>query len=257
MERRRFLQHAPWSSRRTSWIAPQLPCVPDADEADLRLLLMRDDLGDVAPTYEPTYGMDIRATATVVHYPKLIYEIGTQRGILVPSFLSKGDERTRMLDLSHVVANLVSNTPGVTNTVYISAGGWINGIDMGRKDQRGRMNPLENILAPVNQAFSSIECHDLSVANIVVHPSRAKMFTDLDKKVFVTASSEERKQGIVGHLWSGTVLQSSKCKSNEILLATEPEYVGPMPVWYENEREIKVGMAVHNDYAVAKIVFIR
>lgn len=252
MDRRRFLQLLAGA-----WIAPQLPDT-GADEADLRLLLMRDELGDVAPTYEPTYGMDIRAVATVVHYPKLIYEIGTERGIIVPSFLSKGDKRTRMLDMSHVVANLLSNTPGAMKRVYVSesAGGWINAVDMGRKDERARMNPLKDILAPINQAFASIECHDLSVANIVVHPKRAKLFTDLDKNTFMRADSEQRKRGIVGHLWSGTVLQSSRCNSNEILLTAEPEYVGPMPVWYENEREMKAGMAVHNDYTVAKLVFI-
>lgn len=121
----------------------------------------------------------------------------------------------------------------------------------------------------LNQAFSTIEAHDLTVAKIVMHAQRYADVRNWGKTVFDEATTREvLTSGLYGHIWTADIHVSSRMSTTTVLLLAPADYVGAFPIrqditvlpaddpirislgWVIYE---EVGVVVINDYAVARV----
>ena len=124
-------------------------------------------------------------------------------------------------------------------------------------------------LTALNQAFATIESHDLTVAKIIMHAQRYADVRNFGKTVYDEATQREvLTSGLFGHLWTADIHVSSRMPTGTVLLLAPADYVGAFPIrqditvlpaddpkklrlgWIVYE---EVGICVINDYAVAKI----
>lgn len=121
----------------------------------------------------------------------------------------------------------------------------------------------------LNQAFATIESHDLTVAKILMHAQRYADMRNLGKTVFDEATQREvLTSGLFGHLWTADIHVSSRMATNTVLLAAPGEYVGAFPIRQDitvlpadNPKLLRLGWVIYeeigivviNDYSVAKI----
>ena len=124
-------------------------------------------------------------------------------------------------------------------------------------------------LTALNQAFATIESHDLTVAKIIMHAQRYADVRNFGKTVYDEATQREvLTSGLFGHLWTADIHVSSRMPTGTVLLLAPADYVGAFPIrqditvlpaddpkklrlgWVVYE---EVGIVVINDYAVAKI----
>jgi hypothetical protein len=124
-------------------------------------------------------------------------------------------------------------------------------------------------LTALNQAFATIESHDLTVAKIVMHAQRYADVRNFGKTVYDEATSREvLTSGLFGHLWTADIHVSSKMPTDTVMLLAPADYVGAFPIrqditvlpaddpkrlrlgWVIYE---EIGIVVINDYAVARI----
>jgi len=124
-------------------------------------------------------------------------------------------------------------------------------------------------LTALNQAFATIESHDLTVAKIVMHAQRYADVRNFGKTVYDEATQREvLTSGLFGHLWTADIHVSSRMPTTTVLLTAPAEYVGAFPVRQDitvlpadDPKKLRlgwviyeeVGIVVINDYAVAKI----
>ena len=124
-------------------------------------------------------------------------------------------------------------------------------------------------LTALNQAFATIEAHDLTVAKIVMHAQRYADMRNLGKTVFDEATQREvLTSGLFGHLWTADIHVSSRMPTNTVLILAPADYVGAFPVRQDitvlpadDPKKLRlgwviyeeVGVCVINDYAVARV----
>lgn len=124
-------------------------------------------------------------------------------------------------------------------------------------------------ITALNQAFSTIEAHDLTVAKIVMHAQRYADVRNFGKTVFDEATQREvLTSGLFGHLWTADIHVSSRMPTTTVLLLAPADYVGAFPIRQDitvlpadDPRNLRlgwviyeeVGVVVINDYACAKV----
>jgi len=125
-------------------------------------------------------------------------------------------------------------------------------------------------LTALNQAFVTIESHDLTVAKIVMHAQRYGDVRNFGKTVYDEASQREvLTSGLFGHLFTADIHVSSRMPTDTVLLLAPADYVGCFPIRQDitvlpadDPRHLRlgwviyeeIGIVVMNDYAVAKVV---
>jgi len=124
-------------------------------------------------------------------------------------------------------------------------------------------------LNALNQAFATVESHDLTVGKIVCHALRYADIRNFGKTVYDEATQKEvLTTGLFGHLFTADIHVSSKCPTDTVLLLAPAEYVGAFPIRQDitvlpadDPKKLRLGWVVYeeigivviNDYAVAKV----
>jgi hypothetical protein len=124
-------------------------------------------------------------------------------------------------------------------------------------------------LTALNQAFATIEGHDLTVAKIVMHAQRYADVRNFGKTVYDEATQREvLTSGLFGHLWTADIHVSSRMPTTTVLLLAPADYVGAFPIRQDitvlpadDPRKLRLGWVIYeeigivviNDYAVARV----
>jgi hypothetical protein len=124
-------------------------------------------------------------------------------------------------------------------------------------------------LAALNQAFATIEQHDLTVGKLVMHALRYADIRNLGKTVYDEATQKEvLTTGLFGHLFTADIHVSSKCPTDTVYLLAPAEYVGAFPIRQDitvlpadDPKKLRLGWVIYeevgiviiNSYAVAKV----
>jgi len=235
-----------------------------------RKLLMVDELPQGAYA---RYEKDVRATAAVISRRGAVPDMITEgEEILVPTFEIATNPTIRLsevkarrfyiVDRAQIKAkeaiqkeedlnifNAVLATVTAANTV-ISTGGALS-------------------LNALNQAFATIEQHDLTVGKIVLHALRYADIRNFGKTVYDEATQKEvLTTGLFGHLFTADIHVSSKMPTALVLLLAPAEYVGAFPIRQDitvlpadDPKKLRLGWVIYeeigiviiNDYAVAEI----
>ncbi len=121
----------------------------------------------------------------------------------------------------------------------------------------------------LNQAFATIEQHDLTVGKIVTHALRYADIRNWGKTVYDEATQKEvLTTGLFGHIFTADIHVSSKCPYANVYLLAPAEYVGAFPVRQDitvlpadDPKKLRLGWVIYeeigiviiNNYAVAKV----
>lgn len=124
-------------------------------------------------------------------------------------------------------------------------------------------------LTALNQAFATIESHDLTVGKIIMHAQRYSDVRAWGKNTYDEATQREvLTSGLFGHLYTADIHVSSRMPVATVLLLAPADYVGAFPIrtditvmpaddpvhvrlgWVIWE---EVGIVVINSYAIAKV----
>lgn len=124
-------------------------------------------------------------------------------------------------------------------------------------------------LTALNQAFATIEAHDLTVAKIVMHAQRYADVRGFGKTVYDEATQREvLTSGLFGHLFTADIHVSSRMPITTVLLLAPADYVGAFPIRQDitvipadDPRKLRlgwvifeeIGIVIINNYAVARI----
>jgi len=124
-------------------------------------------------------------------------------------------------------------------------------------------------LNALNQAFATIEQHDLTVGKIVCHALRYADIRNFGKTHYDEATQKEvLTTGLFGHLFTADIHVSSKCPTDTVLLLAPAEYVGAFPIRQDitvlpadDPKKLRLGWVIYeevgiviiNSYAVAKV----
>jgi hypothetical protein len=124
-------------------------------------------------------------------------------------------------------------------------------------------------LTALNQAFATIEAHDLTVAKIVMHAQRYADVRNFGKTVYDEATQREvLTSGLFGHLWTADIHVSSRMPTTTVLLLAPADYVGAFPIRQDitvlpadDPKKLRLGWVIYeeigiviiNDYAVARV----
>ena len=235
-----------------------------------RKLLMVDELPQGAYA---RYEKDVRVTATVISRrgatPETIIE-GEE--VLVPTFEIATNPTIRLsevkarrfyiVDRAQIKAkealqkeedlnifNAINSAVDAAHTV-LSGGGALT-------------------LNALNQAFATIEQHDLTVGKIICHALRYADIRNFGKTVYDEATQKEvLTTGLFGHLFTADIHVSSKMPVATVFLLAPAEYVGAMPIRQDitvlpcdDPKKLRLGWVIYeeigivviNNYAVAKI----
>ena len=235
-----------------------------------RKLLMVDELPQGALA---RYEKDVRATATVISrrggVPDQIVE-GEE--ILVPTFEIATNPTIRIsevkarrfyiVDRAQIKAkeaiqkeedtnifNAINAAVPAANTV-VSTGGALS-------------------VSALNQAFATIEQHDLTVGKVVCHALRYADIRNWGKTVYDEATQKEvLTTGLFGHIWTADIHVSSRVPTTTVFILAPAEYVGAFPVRQDitvlpadDPKKLRLGWVIYeeigiviiNDYATAKV----
>lgn len=124
-------------------------------------------------------------------------------------------------------------------------------------------------LTALNQAFATIESHDLTVAKVIMHAQRYADVRAWGKTVYDEATQREvLTSGLFGHIWTADIHVSSRMPTTTVLLTAPADYVGALPIRQDitvipadDPRRLRLGWVIYeeigivviNDYAVAKV----
>ena len=236
-----------------------------------RKLLMVDELPQGAYA---RYEKDVRAVAWVISRRGAVPDMITEgEEILVPTFEIATNPTIRLsevkarrfyiVDRAQIKAKEAIQKEEDTNifnaieasvpaaNVVVSTGGALS-------------------LNALNQAFATIEQHDLTVAKIVCHALRYADIRNFGKTVYDEATQKEvLTTGLFGHLFTADIHVSSRCPVANVYLLAPAEYVGAFPVRQDitvlpadDPKKLRIGWIVYeeigiviiNDYATAKVV---
>lgn len=235
-----------------------------------RKLLMVDELPQGAL---PRYERDVRATAVVISRRGGVpWQIQEGEEVLVPTFEIATNPQIRLSEIK-------------ARRFYIVDRAQIKAKEAIQKEED--TNIFNAILAAVNaahtvtatggaltltalnQAFATIEAHDLTVAKIVMHAQRYADVRNFGKTVYDEATQREvLTSGLFGHLWTADIHVSSRMSTSTVLLLAPADYVGAFPVRQDitvlpadDPRRISIGWVIYeeigivviNDYSVARV----
>jgi hypothetical protein len=124
-------------------------------------------------------------------------------------------------------------------------------------------------LSALNQAFATVETHDLTVAKIVMHAQRYADVRNWGKTVYDEATQREvLTSGLFGHIWTADIHVSSRMPTNTVLVLAPADYVGAFPVRQDitvlpadDPKKLRLGWVIYeeigivviNNYACAKV----
>lgn len=124
-------------------------------------------------------------------------------------------------------------------------------------------------ITALNQAFATVEQHDLIVGKITMHPLRYADVRNWGKTVYDEATTKEvLTTGLFGHIWTADIHVSSRMPTTEVYVLAPPEYVGAMPIRQDitvlpaDEPRVlrlgwviyeEIGLVVINPYSCAKV----
>ena len=124
-------------------------------------------------------------------------------------------------------------------------------------------------LTALNQAFATVESHDLTVGKIVMHAQRYADVRNFGKTVYDEATQREvLTSGLFGHLWTADIHVSSRMLTTTVMLLAPSDYVGAFPIRQDitvlpadDPKKLRlgwviyeeVGIVVINDYAIARV----
>jgi hypothetical protein len=235
-----------------------------------RKLLMVDELPQGAYA---RYEKDVRATAHAISRRGAVPDMITEgEEILVPTFEIATNPTIRLsevkarrfyiVDRAQIKAkeaiqkeedlnifNAVNAAVDAAHTV-VSTGGTLT-------------------LNALNQAFATIEQHDLTVGKIVCHALRYADIRNFGKTVYDEATQKEvLTTGLFGHLFTADIHVSSKCPTDTVFLLAPAEYVGAFPIRQDitvlpadDPKKLRLGWVIYeevgiviiNSYACAKV----
>ena len=235
-----------------------------------RKLLMVDELPQGAL---PRYERDVRAIAWVISRRGAVPD-AIQEGeeVLVPTFEIATNPSIRLSEIK-------------ARRFYIVDRAQIKAKEAIQKEEDtnifaallGAVNAAHTVTATggaltvtaLNQAFATIESHDLTVAKIVVHAQRYADIRLFGKTVYDEATQREvLTSGLFGHLWTADIHVSSRMPVGTVLLLAPADYVGAMPIRQDitvlpadDPKKLRLGWVIYeeigivviNDYAVAKV----
>ena len=235
-----------------------------------RKLLMVDELPQGAL---PRYERDVRARAYVISRRGAVPD-AIQEGeeVLVPTFEIATNPSIRLseikarrfyiVDRAQIKAKEAIQKEEDTN-IFAALLGAVNGAHTVTATG-GALT-----VTALNQAFATIESHDLTVAKIVVHAQRYADIRLFGKTVYDEATQREvLTSGLFGHLWTADIHVSSRMPVGTVLLLAPADYVGAMPIRQDitvlpadDPKKLRLGWVIYeeigivviNDYAVAKV----
>lgn len=235
-----------------------------------RKLLMVDELPQGALA---RYEKDVRATATVISrrggVPDMIVE-GEE--ILVPTFEIATNPTIRISEVK-------------ARRFYIVDRAQIKAKEAIQKEEDTNIFnaldaavPAANIVvstggalsvSALNQAFATIEQHDLTVGKVVCHALRYADIRNWGKTVYDEATQKEvLTTGLFGHIWTADIHVSSRVPTTTVFILAPAEYVGAFPVRQDitvlpadDPKKLRLGWVIYeeigiviiNDYATAKV----
>ena len=235
-----------------------------------RKLLMVDELPQGALA---RYEKDVRATATVISrrgaVPDMIVE-GEE--ILVPTFEIATNPTIRIsevkarrfyiVDRAQIKAKEAIQKEEDTNI--------FNAIDAAVPDANSVTSTGGALsVSALNQAFATIEQHDLTVGKVVCHALRYADIRNWGKTVYDEATQKEvLTTGLFGHIWTADIHVSSRVPTTTVFVLAPAEYVGAFPVRQDitvlpadDPKKLRLGWVIYeeigiviiNDYATAKV----
>jgi len=124
-------------------------------------------------------------------------------------------------------------------------------------------------ITALNQAFASIEEHDLTVSKIIMHAQRYADVRNFGKDVFDEATTREvLVSGLFGHLWTADIHVSSRMPTDKVLLFAPADNVGAFPIRQDitvlpadDPKKLRLGWVIYeeigiviiNDYALSEV----
>ena len=235
-----------------------------------RKLLMVDELPQGALA---RYEKDVRATATVISrrgaVPDTIVE-GEE--ILVPTFEIATNPTIRIsevkarrfyiVDRAQIKAKEAIQKEEDTNI--------FNAIDAAVPAANSVTSTGGALsVSALNQAFATIEQHDLTVGKVVCHALRYADIRNWGKTVYDEATQKEvLTTGLFGHIWTADIHVSSRVPTTTVFVLAPAEYVGAFPVRQDitvlpadDPKKLRLGWVIYeeigiviiNDYATAKV----
>jgi len=124
-------------------------------------------------------------------------------------------------------------------------------------------------ITALNQAFSVVEQHDLTVGKVVCHAFRYADIRNWGKTVYDEATTKQvLTTGLFGHIWTADIHVSSRMPTDTVFVLAPAEYLGAFPVRQDitvlpadDPKKLRlgwviyeeVGIVVINSYAAAKV----
>ena len=124
-------------------------------------------------------------------------------------------------------------------------------------------------LSALNQAFASVEQHDLTVGKVVCHALRYADIRAWGQTVFDQATQKEvLTTGLFGHIFTADIHVSSRVPTTYVFVLAPAEYVGAFPIRQDitvlpadDPKKLRLGWVVYeevgiviiNDYAIARV----
>ena len=113
-------------------------------------------------------------------------------------------------------------------------------------------------ITALNQAFASIEEHDLTVAKITMHAQRYADVRNFGKDVFDEATTREvLVSGLFGHLWTADIHVSSRMPTNKVLLWAPADNVGAFPIRQDitvlpadDPKKLRLGWVIYEEIGI-------
>jgi len=235
-----------------------------------RKLLMLDELPQGALA---RYERDVRATAWIIARRGAVPDqIQEGEEVLVPTFEIATNPQVRLseikarrfyiVDRAQIKAKEAIQKEEDTNIFNAL----LNAVD-GAHTVLATGGALT--LSALNQAFATVESHDLTVAKIVMHAQRYADVRNWGKTVYDEATQREvLTSGLFGHIWTADIHVSSRMPVNTVLVLAPADYVGAFPVRQDitvlpadDPKKLRLGWVIYeeigivviNNYACAKV----
>jgi hypothetical protein len=235
-----------------------------------RKLLMVDELPQGAYA---RYEKDVRATASVISRKGAVPDLITEgEEILVPTFEIATNPTIRISEVK-------------ARRFYIVDRAQIKSKEAIQKEEDTNIFlaidaavPAENkvlssggelSIDALNQAFATVEQHDLTVGKVVCHALRYADIRGWGKTVYDEATMKEvLTSGLFGHIWTADIHVSSRVNKVMAYILAPAEYVGALPIRQDitvlpadDPKKLRLGWVVYeeigiiviNDYATARV----
>lgn len=245
ISRRQFLK--------TSALASLILAAPkvlakEAREDDLHQLFMPDEIWKTPFSCGPT----VVRRATVAAYERDVRCVAHVLDRGVPSPIMEGEDVTfptcpAKFDTNDNIVRLLDAAVNEGHRFRL-----VEAADKMRFDRKS-MTVHGNFLSGMNQAFSSIEQHELRVQYFLMNPETMLV---LENCRLLGVNGKESDEMLLrdGSLWGAVTLVSFAVPRDRMYFAAPPEYVGA----YVRERDSsptswtgRFGLGVINDYAIA------